>query len=73
MIIIEIIKIVGSIFAGIISAFFKAFITFSELNTIKERIIAAGLGIPFQVVAVASLILTTITISLAIIKKLKCV
>ena len=67
--IIEIIPLLFKLFWAIITAFFKAFIKLNELNTIKERIIAGGLGIPIQVLTVATLLITVITITKIIIKK----
>ena len=67
--IIEIIPLLLQLFWAIISAFFKAFIQLSELCSIKERIIALVLGIPFQVVAVASFVASTIVVTGKIIKK----
>ena len=54
---------------AILVATFKAFVKLSELNTIKERIIAAGLGIPIQVLTVVTLSITVIKITTKIIKK----
>ena len=67
--IIEIIPLLLQLFWAIITAFFKAFIKLNELNTIKERIIAADLGIPIQVLTVATLLITAIKITKIIIKK----
>ena len=66
---IEIVPLLLQLFWAIITAFFKAFIKLTELNTIKERIIAAGLGIPIQVLTVATLLITAIKIITKIIKK----
>lgn len=71
MIIFEALEIVGKTIWVTLVAFFKAFIQLSELNSFKERIIAAGLGIPIRLFAVISLIVTTITISTKIIRKIK--
>ena len=54
---------------AILVATFKAFVKLSELNTIKQRIMAAGLGIPIQVIAVVTLSITIIKITTKIIKK----
>ena len=67
--IIEIIPLLFQLFWAIITAFLKAFVKLSELGTIKERIIAAGLGIPIQVFTVVTLSITAIKITTIIIKK----
>ena len=67
--IVEIIPLLFQLFWAIITAFFKALVKLSELGTIKERIIAAGLGIPIQVLTVVTLSITAIKITTIIIKK----
>ena len=69
MIIFEILGIFAKTIWAILAAFFKAFVQLSELDAIKERVIAAGLGIPIQVLTVVTLSITAIKITTIIIKK----
>ena len=65
----EIIKLLLEEIWNIVNVFFKAFNQLSGISEIKERIIAAGLGIPIQVFTVCSFVVTITSISIKFLKK----